>query len=152
MTPPWNWKTSLNSGLYRVLPFAAATIKEGAAEAAASAATQFLLFVVLSGFTGALSERLRHCTPRWKAALVLMAGVPVCVHLIEWLLHELLHPGARRAGIFVSWMQSALSIGTQWALMREGLFLAGEGRQPYWWDFLLLPRAVRALGRRLSGR
>jgi len=152
MTPYWNWKTALNSGLYRGIPFAAATWRSGAAEAAAGALTQFLLFMALAGATGALAERLRHHKPKWRAALVLLAAVPVCVHLVEWVVHETLNPGGRRAGIFVSWAQSALSMGTQWALMRHGLFLAGEGAHPYWRDFLLIPGALGALWRRVFQR
>lgn len=145
MNPLWNWKTALNSGLYRGIPFAIATWRSGAGEMAAGAATQFLLFAVLAGATGALAERLRFHQPKWRAAAVLMVCVPVTVHLIEWMVHEALNPGGRRAGIFVSWAQSALSMGTQWLLMRKGLFLAGEGGQPYWRDFLLLPGVVREL-------
>lgn len=142
MNPLWNWKTALNSGLYRSIPFAIATWRAGAPEAAAGAAAQFLLFASLAGLTGALAQRLRFHQPKWRAALVLMVCVPVIVHLIEWGAHEALSPGVRRAGILVSWAQSALSMGTQRWLMRRGLFLAGEGGQPYWRDFLLLPGAL----------
>lgn len=148
----WNWKTALNSGLYRGIPFAAANWRSGLEDTATGAATQFMLFALLAGLTGALAQRLRFHRPRWQAALVLMMLVPLTVHLIEWNLHETLHPGGRRAGIFVSWAQSALSMATQWALMRRGLFLAGEGGQPYWRDFLLAPGVVWEFCRRMLRR
>lgn len=152
MNPFWNWKTALNSGLYRGIPFAIATWRSGLAEIAAGAATQFALFALLAGLTGALAQRLRFHRPRWRAALVLMICVPLAVHLIEWTVHETLNPGGRRAGIFVSWAQSALSMATQWILMRRGLFLAGESGHPYWRDFLLLPGVVGELCRRTVKR
>lgn len=152
MNPLWNWKTALNSGLYRGIPFAIANRRGGLEDMAAGAVTQFLLFTLLAGLTGALAQRLRFHLPGWRAALLLMVCVPLMVHLIEWTVHETLHPGGRRAGIFVSWAQSALSMGTQWVLMRRGLFLAGEGGQPYWRDFLLLPGVVRELCRRTLRR
>jgi hypothetical protein len=152
VNPLWNWKTAFNSGLYRGIPFAVATWRAGLSEALAGAATQFLLFAFLAGLTGALAQRLRFHAPKWRAALVLMFLVPASVHLIEWVAHEALSPGVRRAGIFVSWAQSALSMGTQWWLMRRGLFLAGEGGQPYWRDFVLLPAAVRQLWGRSGQR
>ncbi len=148
----WNWKTALNSGLYRGIPFAAASWQKEASEMAAGAVMQFLLFAALAGATGALAERLRFHQPRWRAALVLMACVPVAVHLLEWMVHETLNPGGRRAGILVSWLQSALSMGTQWLMMRRGLFLAGERGHPYWRDFLLLPGVVLEIWRRLRER
>lgn len=152
MNPFWNWKTALNSGLYRGIPFAAADWRGGLAESAAGAFTQFVLFALLAGLTGALAQRLRFHRPRWQTALILMVCVPLMVHLIEWNVHESLHPGGKRAGIFVSWAQSALSMTTQWVLMRRGLFLAGEGGHPYWRDFFLLPSVVRGLCRRMLKR
>lgn len=148
MNPFWNWKTALNSGLYRGIPFAAANSHSGFADTAAGAATQFMLFALLAGLTGALAQRLRFHRPRWQTALVLMMLAPLTVHLIEWTVHETFHPGGRRAGIFVSWAQSALSMATQWMLMRRGLFLAGESGQPYWRDFALMPGVVWELCRR----
>ncbi len=112
---------------------------------AAGAAVQFVLFAALAGATGALAQRLRFHEPRWRAVLVLSAGVPLVLHLLEWIIHEAMNPGGRRAGIAISWMQSAFSMAFQWWLMRRGLFLAGDGGQPYWRDFLMLPEALRGL-------
>lgn len=112
---------------------------------AAGAAVQSLLFAALAGSTGAMAQRLRFHRPRWRAVLVLTVLVPLVVHTLEWCVHEALHPGGRRAGIFLSWVQSGLSMASQWWLMRRGLFLAGEGGQPYWRDFMRLPEAVRHL-------
>lgn len=86
------------------------------------------------------------------AALILLAGVPATVHLLEWRWHEAAAPAARRAGFVVSWIQSALSIATQWTLMREGLFLSGAGARSYLDDWRSLPLAVRRLLARAAGR
>lgn len=150
--PLWNWKSALHSGLYRAIPFFAAVRASGGAGAAEGAALQFLLFATLAGFTGAAIERLRCFRPVWAALLILLVAIPVCVHSVEWVIHETLAPGGRRAGIFISWGQSALSIATQWTLMREGLFLAGAGAQSYFDDWRAFPRTVVRLVRRLRGR
>jgi hypothetical protein len=150
--PVWNWKSALHSGLYRAIPFFAAVQASAGTGAAEAAMLQFILFAALAGFTGAVIERLRFFRPAWAAFLILLAGIPVCVHTLEWLLHESLAPGGRRAGIFVSWGQSALSIATQWALMRQGLFLAGAGARSYLDDWRALACAAARLFRRQSGR
>lgn len=146
----WNWKSALHSGLYRAIPFFAAVQAGGGSGAAEGAALQFALFATLAGFIGALVERLRFFRPAWAAAFILLAAVPAGVHSLEWVIHETPAPGGRRAGIFVSWAQSAVSILTQWALMRRGLFLAGEEANSYLGDWMTLMRLLlpRRAGRR----
>ncbi|MCX7604890.1 MAG: hypothetical protein N2036_12510 [Bryobacteraceae bacterium] len=148
----WNWKSALHSGLYRAIPFFAAVRASGGSGAGEGAAVQFVLFAVLAGFTGALVQRLRHFRPGWAALAILLAVWPLCVHAAEWWLHEALAPGMRRAGIFVSWGQSALSMATQWALMRKGLFLSGPEARSYPDDWLALLRMAKRLLRRVPGR
>lgn len=150
--PVWNWKSALHSGLYRAIPFFAAVRASSGAGAAEGAALQFILFATLAGFTGAAVERLRCFRPAWAGFLILLAAIPVCVHSAEWAIHETLAPGGRRAGLFVSWGQSALSIAMQWALMREGLFLAGPGARSYLEDWRAFLRTVARLSLRLPGR
>ncbi len=152
LTSIWNWKSALHSGLYRSIPFFAAVRASAGTGAAEAAVLQFILFAALAGFIGAVVERLRFVRPPWAACLILLAAIPISVHSVEWLLHESLAPGGRRAGIFVSWVQSALSAAMQWALMREGLFLAGPGARNYLDDWRAFPQTALRLLRRLAGR
>lgn len=59
---------------------------------------------------------------------------------------------ARRAAMGRTWDQSALSIAMQWALMREGLFLAGAGARSYLEDWRAFPRTLARLSLRPPGR
>ena len=152
MKPFWNWKTALNSGLYRAVPFAVAVWASSGKGMLEAAAMQFAFFAAIAGFVGAAIERLRFLRPAWLAALILLAGVPATVHLLEWHWHEAAAPAARRAGFAVSWIQSAISIATQWILMREGLFLSGEGARSYLDDWRGIPLALRRLLARAAGR
>lgn len=148
----WNWKTALNSALYRGIAFAAATWRNGAAECAGGVLTQMLLFSAMAGYTGSLTQRFRNHTPRWQAGLMLLCLVPLGVHSMEWVVHETLDPGARRAGIAVSWVQSAISMGTQWALMRRDLFLAGGSGLSYAQDFRAMAEWLAQVLRRVIQR
>jgi len=152
MKPFWNWKTALNSGLYRAVPFALTVWASSGKGVAEAAAMQFVFFGTIAGFVGTVTERLRFFRPRWLAALILLAGAAATVHLLEWRWHEAAAPAARRAGFVVSWIQSALSIATQWTLMREGLFLSGARARSYLDDWRSLPLAVRRLLARAAGR
>lgn len=145
VTPFWNWKTALNSGPYRGVPFAVATWRNGMVECAGGALTQMLLFSALAGVTGLLVQRLRNHEPRWRAGVVLLCFVPLAIHSIEWLVHETLHPGGHRAGISVCWMQSAVLMAAQWGLMWRGLFLAGEAGLTYAQDFRVVAELLSRL-------
>lgn len=125
LRPFRNGTSALPSGLERALPFFAAAQASSDAAAAGGAALQFLFSAALSGLSGAALERLRGFRPSWAACRIHLVAVPVCLHPIEWPMHQTLAPGSRRAGILVSRGQSALSIATQGTLLREGLCLAG---------------------------
>lgn len=131
VTPFWKWKTALNSGPNRGVLSAAASWRTGAAAWAGVALTQMLLFGAPAGVTGALVQRFRNYQPRWRAGVALLGLAPLAVHSMEWLVHETPHSGRSRAGIAVSWRQSAVSMATQWAMTGRGLFLAGESGPAY---------------------
>lgn len=139
----WNWKTALWSGLYRAPAFFAVTLKSGGLGAAAKAgAIEFALFATVAGFTGALTQRVRHLEPAWLRALIVAIGIPALLHSSEWLVHGLAGTPARKTGVLVSICMTVVAELFNFYAMRRGLLLAGREGGGFWSDVRQLPAVV----------
>ncbi|MBI5281196.1 MAG: hypothetical protein HY858_05885 [Candidatus Solibacter usitatus] len=125
MTPIWNWKTALCSGLFRAPAFAAVSLRAGWHVAARSGLTEFVLFAAVSGSTGAAIQRFRHLRPAWLARLVILGILPAAMHLSEFAWHSLLDTPARCSGVFLSIAMSVVAEAFSWYAMRQGAMLTG---------------------------
>lgn len=138
----WNWKTALFSGLYRAPGFVAASWRFGAGEAARAGTVEFLLFAALAGFTGALTQRVRHLRPLWVAGLIILVGIPACLHTAEWIVHTALGSAAKGRGVLISLVMTVLAELFNWYVMRQGAMLAGHEGAPFIEDVRRIPSLV----------
>jgi len=135
----WNWKTALCSGLYRAPAFLAVSLRAGPEAAGQAAAVEFLLFASVSGFAGAVTQRLCRLRPAWHALLWLLGVLPACIHTAEWALHHALQTPGRRRGLLLSIAMTLIAEAFNWFVMRGGLFLAGPGSSSLQDDLRRLP-------------
>lgn len=139
----WNWKTALWSGLYRAPAFFAVTLHSGGLGAAARAGgIEFALFATVAGFTGALTQRVRHLQPAWLRVLIVAAGIPAILHSSEWLVHGLAGTAARKTGVLVSICMTVVAELFNFYAMRRGVLLAGIEGGGFWSDLRQLPAVV----------
>jgi hypothetical protein len=138
----WNWKTATFSGLYRGPGFALASLHYGLGEAARAGVTEFVLFATIAGFTGALTQRVRHMRPVWAAGLVILLGIPSCLHAMEWVVHTTAGSPARGRGVAVSVAMTAVAELFNWYSMRQGAMLAGPEGSPFLDDLKRIPSLV----------
>jgi hypothetical protein len=142
MTPPWNWKTALWSGLYRSPAFLIAGSRSGLEAALRGAGVEFLLFAAMAGFTGAATQRFRHLQPPWKARAVILGAIPACLHLAEWTTHTLAGTRGRGRGVLISVGMTVLAVSFNWYAMRRGAFLAGREGDSLISDLQRLPAII----------
>jgi len=152
VTPAWNWKSALWSGLYRSPAFLIAGWKAGLAAALRGAGVEFLLFAAISGFTGAATQRFRHAQPPWKARLVILGIIPACLHLAEWTTHTIAGTQGRGRGVLISISMTVLAAAFNWYAMRRGAFLAGHEGESLLNDIKRLPTIAFGFVAWIAGR
>jgi len=142
VSPVWNWKTALFSGLYRAPGFAAVSWRFGVEEAARAGAAEFALFAVMAGFTGALTQRVRNLRPVWAASLIVLVVIPLCLHSVEWLAHTALGSVAKGRGVALSLAMTVVAELFNWYVMRQGAMLAGREGAPFVADVKRIPALI----------
>jgi hypothetical protein len=152
MSPVWNWKTALFSGLYRASGFVVVSAHHGGASASRAGLAEFLLFAAVNGFAGAVVQRVRHLRPLWIARLVVLGLLPAAMHLAEFGLHTALGTPARRSGLVVSICMSLLSETFNWHAMRQGAMLAGGEGASLATDLGRVPALTVSYLRWIAGR
>ncbi len=152
MSPHWNWKTAVWSGMYRAPAFFIAGYKSGFAAALRGAGVEFLLFAAMAGFTGAATQRFRNLQPPWKARAVILCLIPACLHAAEWLTHTLAGTKGRSRGVLISIAMTVVAVAFNWYAMRRGALLAGGEGASFFNDLKRMPRIIAGFIAWLCGR
>lgn len=97
---------------------------------------------VMAGFLSALTQAFRFATPGWLSTLVVIVGLPILSHLIEFAVHSL--RGTQRLGtsIAASLMFTALSSIVELFAMRRGILVVGEKSHSFLQDLRSMPRLL----------
>jgi hypothetical protein len=140
----WNWKSALWSALWRGAIFLAANRRAGwqAASAAVMAEAAYRAFV--SGVHGAFAQALRHATPWWLSAAVIVFLLPAALQLLEFIIHWAGGTPHLLASVLWSTAFTAVSSLFNWYAMRRGVMLVGEEGRPLADDVRAFPRVVAA--------
>jgi hypothetical protein len=144
----WNWKAAFLSAAIRGVLFCAVAIPKGAG-AWRGAGIEILFRIALGGCWGSAMQALRRARPAWLAGSLVALVLPGCAHLLEY---GLLKAGGAthiKSGMIVSIGFSAASLLANFALMRQGILITGEGSSSLASDFRRLPSAL-GLRRRLT--
>lgn len=151
----WNWKSALWSALWRGAIFLAVNHRAGwqAASAAVVAEAAYRAFV--SGVHGAFAQALRHATPAWLSAAVVVILLPAALQVLEWLIHWAGGTPHLAASILLSSAFTAVSSLFNWYAMRRGVMLVGDEGRSLDADVRAFPRIVAGFvweGARLPSR
>ncbi len=138
----WNWKAALMSGLVRAGIFFSANLSAGTREAVGAMAAEFAWRFALSGFYGALMQRLRFGTPQWLANLMLGIALPLTNHAIEFAIHYARGTPNLKTSIVASVCFTAISMLFNLYAMRQGAMVTGAGGESLAKDLMRMPRIV----------
>ncbi|MDX2268950.1 MAG: hypothetical protein NW208_12645 [Bryobacter sp.] len=138
----WNRKSALTSALIRGAIFFFTNLSAGARAASGAWAAEFVWRFALSGFYGAITQRLRFATPRWAAMAAVGVGLPVFNHTLEFLIHSARGTPKLKLSILVSVIFTALSMLFNTYAMRRGVLVTGEGGQSLGEDFRQMPGVI----------
>ena len=138
----WNWKASLFSSLCRGGLFFAANAGAGLDAALGAMYAEFAYRSLTAGFYGAITQQFRRAEPRWLAASMVGAGVPLVSHAIEFAVHWLRGTPHLRSSIAASVVFTIVSTLFNLHAMREGVLVVGEGSSSLRADLRRLPRVI----------
>ncbi len=137
----WNWKAALLSAGIRGLLFCVAVVPQGAG-AMRGAWIEIAFRIVLGGCWGSAMQALRRARPAWLAGLLIALVLPGGAHALEYGLLKFGGATHIKSGMIVSISFSAASLLVNFALMRRGLLITGEGAGSLSSDFRRLPAVL----------
>jgi hypothetical protein len=138
----WNWKSALTSALIRGAIFFFTNLSAGARAASGAWLAEFAWRFAVSGFYGALTQRMRFGEPRWMATLLIGVGLPVFNHTIEFLIHYARGTPKLKLSILVSVCFTALSMLFNTYAMRRGVLVTGTEGKSLREDFREMPAVL----------
>jgi hypothetical protein len=149
----WNWKSAVISAAMRGPIFFFAALSHGLRAAAMSLLLDASFRTVLAGFMGALTQALRYVQPTWIAALIVVVGMPVVNHTIEYFVHRNDVRLGLAMGISIGF--SMISGAFELFAMRRGTLVVTEHSHSLLHDIIRFPwlladfvrAGVRAVGR-----
>jgi hypothetical protein len=153
----WNWKSAVISAAMRGPIFFFTSLSLGLRAATMALLLDASFRTVLAGFMGALTQALRYVQPTWIAALIVVVGMPVVNHTIEYFVHRHHLRVGLAMGISIGF--SMISGAFELFAMRRGTLVVTEHSRSLVQDIVRFPRLVadflgagfRALGRLVSG-
>jgi hypothetical protein len=134
----WNWKSAVLSSICRGLIFLGVNLGAGWDAASGAMLAEFVYRASTAGFAGALTQAFRAARPRWAAAV----AIPLCSHLIEFLIHWLRGTPNLRLSIGASLVFTVISTLFNLHAMRRGVLLVGRGSQSVAADMRALPMVI----------
>ena len=139
----WNWKSAVMSAVIRGVLFFAATLRSGFDAATAAFAIEFAFRAVTSGFFSSVTQAFRRATPDWAATLVVVAGLPLVAHGLEYGVHWIAGTESLGRAMAVSVAFTVVSAAFTLYVMRRGALLVGdEDDRPFRQDLAAMPRLI----------
>src|SRR5215472_15340608 len=141
----WNWKSALFSVLNRGSIFLITTLKRGAFERSVAVGVEMVFAAIAAGIYSAFIQSLRLAKPRWLANLIVGAGLPSVLLLLDYLAHR--YTGMRHMQssiIFLGFWSSLASLFNLF-IMRRGVWLVGKQSGPLWRDLVRMPVLIGTL-------
>jgi hypothetical protein len=136
----WNWKSAVISAAMRGPIFFFASLSLGWRAAAMSLLLDASFRIALAGFMGALTQAVRYIQPTWIPALIVVVGMPVVNHTIEYFVHRHNMRVGLAMGISIGF--SMISGAFELFAMRRGTLVVTEHSQSLLHDILRFPWLV----------
>jgi len=143
----WNWKAALLSAAIRGVVFFSANLQAGGGVAAHVLLVDASYRIPLAGGCAAVVQAMRSARPLWAALLVVLVGVPVFSHSIEFIVHRAAGTPALGTSIEYSVGLSVASSAFELFVMRHGLLIVGPGAGSLADDLRSLPRLFARVDR-----
>jgi hypothetical protein len=125
----WNWKSAFFSSICRAAVFFFANLSHGFAAARGAMLAEFIYRALTAGFYGALTQACRKSAPRGRPVIMLIVGLPLGQHALEFAIHWMRGTPALKASIVSSVVFTVISTLFNLHAMRRGVLVAGhEGR------------------------
>jgi hypothetical protein len=138
----WNWKAALTSAIIRSSIFFSVNLTAGKRAAFAAMLAEFLFRAATTGFYGSFTQAFRRVEPAWQASVIVMFGLPLVSHSLEFTLHWLRGTPNLKASIGASIVFTVLSSLFNLYVMRRGAMIVGAESDSLWRDFARMPRLV----------
>jgi hypothetical protein len=136
----WNWKSAVISAAMRGPIFFFTSLSFGLRAAAMSLLLDASFRTVLAGFMGALTQALRYVQPTWMAAVIVIIGMPVVNHTIEYFVHR--HNMRVGLAMGISIGLSMISGAFELFAMRRGTLVVTEHSRSLLQDIIRFPWLV----------
>ncbi len=137
----WNWKCALLSATARSLVYLAAMARTGPHGKVAVVLVEIVYVMLTAGVYAGMQQRALGFRSRWLGNLVVVLGVPGLAQILDWTVHHLAGAAVTgQATLGVSFF-AALSALFHLHVMRNGVFLTGNGRSLFD-DFRRVPGLV----------
>jgi hypothetical protein len=138
----WNWKSAFFSSICRGAVFFFANLSHGFAAAQGAMLAEFAYRAVTAGFYGALTQACRKSAPRGRPVILLIIGLPLGQHALEFAIHWMRHTPALKASIISSVVFTVISTLFNLHAMRKGVLVAGGEGRPIAEDLRAIPGTI----------
>ena len=138
----WNWKSALTSAASRSLIFLAANATGGWNTAMAAMWVEFGYRAFISGWFGALTERVGRRTSMRPLALAVLIVASTAAHVIEAMVHASVGTPHLRLSIIGSLVMTIVTTSFNLFAMRRGALIVGVGRMRLRDDLRALPSLI----------
>jgi hypothetical protein len=137
----WNWKSALLSAVFRAPVFILTGYRFGWRSILGAVAAESIFRIVVSGFYGAIAQKLTNVKPRWKAVLILVVVLPAVEQSADFLLHRARGTPNLGWAMLTSCIVMALSAMFNWYAMTRGALRTDSGKS-FLADLRSLPRIL----------
>lgn len=138
----WNWKSAFFSSICRAAVFFFANLSHGLAAAQGAMVAEFAYRAVTAGFYGALTQACRKSAPRGRPVILLILGLPLGQHALEFVIHWMRHTPALKTSIISSIGFTVISTLFNLHAMRTGVLVAGSEGRPLVEDLRAIPGTI----------
>ena len=138
----WNWKSAFFSSVCRGAVFFFANLSHGFAAAQGAMLAEFFYRACTAGFYGALTQACRKSAPRGRPAMLLITGLPLGQHALEFAIHWMRRTPALKTSVISSVVFTVISTLFNLHAMRNGVLIAGPEGRPLGEDLRAIPGAI----------
>ena len=121
----WNWKAAAVSAIIRALMFLFINLRSGHASAARAMLVEAVYATFAAGLLGSITQHLRHTVPRATTALIVWAGLPTLLLIVQYFVHHATGTPRLRTSLIASFVFAAFATGFNWFAMQRGTMLTG---------------------------
>jgi hypothetical protein len=137
----WNWKCAALSATARSLVYLAAMARSGIRGSLAVVLVEMAYVTLTAGIYAGMQQKALGLRSRVLGNLIIVFAVPGLSQALDWLTHRIMGaPAPARATLAVCFF-AALSALFHLHVMRNGVFLTGQGRSLLN-DFCRMPRLI----------